>query len=247
MDTHNFMLKICSDSRRRAAYGPWSGNASRHLVIQVGWPMKIKVKICGIKSVADARASVKFGADFLGFNFVPSSPRFIAPVLAQKIIDSLPRSGKIVKVGVFMNQSAPAVNQVLALVKLDLIQFHGSESPKFCASFGLPYIKVFTLNPKTSIKKLAGQMSKYQAKYFLLDRPQQGQGHTLDLKKVSILAKKFPIILAGGLNPENVSSTIAGAGEIVGVDVAGGVESKDKKSLKKIKDFILLAKKFFRS
>ncbi|MEK7161340.1 MAG: phosphoribosylanthranilate isomerase [Patescibacteria group bacterium] len=209
--------------------------------------MPIKVKICGIKSREAAKASIKFGADFLGFNFVPTSKRFVSPALANKIIASLPRDNKIVTVGVFMNQSTKEISDILSKVKLDLIQFHGNESPKFCENFSLPYIKAFGLGKNASVKKLTQQISKYKAKYFLLDRPKQGKGQAIDLKKVGYLAKQFPIILAGALMPENVQSSITQAGKIVGVDVAGGVEINGGKNLDKIRAFIFAAKKFNKS
>jgi phosphoribosylanthranilate isomerase len=196
------------------------------------------IKICGIKTKTAAVVSVKYGADFLGFNFVSSSKRKIIPIAAQKIIDSLPKSFRPITVGVFMDQSRRSIKKVLSQMKLDMLQFHGQESSKFCQSFGLPYIKAFGVGKQTSVAGLTKAMKKYKAKYFLLDRPTQGRGRTIDLGKVKQLAQKFPIILAGGLTPENVHAMIIKAGQIKGVDVAGGVETNGKKNIKKIRLFI---------
>lgn len=222
------------------------------------------VKICGIKTKQAALASAKFGADFLGFNFVFSSKRKIGLKSAKEIILSLApsrmRPGDVLSVkdspyvpglrmtpgmatppltvAVFMDQPADYINKILSQIKFDLLQFHGSETPKFCASFGLPYIKAFGVDNKTPIVDLNRLMRKYRAKYFMLDRKDRGKGAVIDLAKVKELTNRFPIILAGGLTPENIQSIVSKAGKIVGVDVAGGVEIKNKKSIKKISQFM---------
>ena len=204
--------------------------------------MSIKVKICGIKTLAISRASIKYGADFLGFNFVPTSKRLISASDAKKIIDSLPKNRRPLCVGVFMNQNQNEVKKILDKVPLDILQFHGNESPGFCRSFHLPYIKAFGLGLNTSVASLIKQMGRYRPKFFLLDRAEQGRGSQVDLKKIMQLAKQFPVFLAGGLNPKNIKSSLAQAGKIKGVDVAGGVEIHGKKNLSKIKNFIQLSK-----
>ena len=218
----------------------------------------IKVKICGIKTKSAALVSAKCGADFLGFNFVPGSKRKITPNQASKITSSLAsfrgsasdrgisnsknerrdHSATLrmtpLMVGVFMNQSQADIKKVLLITKLNMLQFHGDETPKFCQSFGLPYIKAFGIGEKTVVSVISKQMRKYKAKYFLLDRPKQGRGESINLKKVSRFAAKFPIMLAGGLTPENVRAITSKAGKIKAVDVAGGVETKGEKDSKKI-------------
>lgn len=201
------------------------------------------VKICGIKIKSAAVASSKYGADFLGFNFVPSSKRKITAKVAKTIISSLPKTNRPMTVGVFMDQPAGDIHRVLGKARLDMLQFHGQETPKFCQSFGLPYIKAFGIGRKMSIAKISNDMAEYKARHFLLDRPKQGRGKPIDLKKVSQLAEKFPIILAGGLTPKNVQRMIAKAGKIKGVDVAGGVEIGGRKDSGKIRQFIFFAKK----
>jgi phosphoribosylanthranilate isomerase len=204
--------------------------------------MAILVKICGIKTIAAVKTASKAGADFLGLNFVPGSSRFISISQAKKIINALPEKNRPLTVGVFMNQDSKQVKKIISQVKLERLQFHGKESSNFCESFGLPYIKTFGVGKKTPINRLARQMAKYKAEYFLLDRPKQGRGNLIDLIKVKKLAENFPVILAGGLTPKNVKSSIAKAGRISGVDVAGGVEMRGGKDARKVKQFILSAK-----
>ena len=200
------------------------------------------VKICGIRTKAAALAAAKAGADFLGFNFVFSSKRKIEPIVAQKIIRAFGTKKRPVIVGVFMNQSADYIKSIISKVKPDMLQFHGQESPKFCASFGLPYIKAFGVDGKTSASKIGKLMSAYKAKYFMLDRKDRGAGPSIEPSLVKKLASKFPIILAGGLNFQNVATAIAKGVKIFGVDIAGGVESNGYQDEKKIKRFIVGSK-----
>jgi len=213
-------------------------------VRQFSMPAKVKVKICGIKTKSAALIAAKYGADFLGFNFVPTSKRLISPITAQEIINSLPDNNRPTTVGIFMNQNSSAIKKVLSKVKVDMLQFHGKETPEFCHKFATPFIKAFAVDSKTSVPYLSGEMKKYKADYFLLDRPQQGQGQPIDLKKVKELAQKFPVILAGGLNPKNVKTSIQKSSSIEGVDVAGGVETHTTKNPNKIKAFIHYAKSY---
>jgi|SRR3989344_5282440 len=200
------------------------------------------VKICGIKTAGAAKAAMKYGADFLGFNFVPSSKRLVRASEVKKIISALPKNNRRVCVGVFMNQTSKDIKTVLAEVRLNMLQFHGKENAKFCSQFGLPYIKAFGVGKKDTVASLSKKMAKYKAKYFLLDRKNRGRGEIVDLNKVRQLAKKFPVMLSGGLTPENVKSVISRSGHIVAVDVAGGVEKNGKKSSLMIKGFISKAK-----
>jgi len=201
--------------------------------------VKLKFKICGIKTLTASKVVCKYKADFLGFNFVPTSKRLIGPSAAQKIINSLPKTRRPIMVGVFQNQSRLEVKSILSKVKLNMLQFHGKEDRKFCESFSLPYIKAFGLDNNSSIGCLSKKMNKYKPRYFLLDRSNRGKGSVIDLKKVTRLAKQFPVLLAGGLNPQNISSIISKTGNIKGVDVAGGVETAGKKDHAKIKDFLM--------
>ena len=110
---------------------------------------RVRTKICGITRVEDARDAVSGGADAIGFVFYRGSPRFIAPIQAQEIIDQLPPFS--VKVGLFVNPDREYVSAVLETVSLDVIQFHGDEPPGFCGSFNKPYIKAVRMKGDTDL------------------------------------------------------------------------------------------------
>jgi len=206
------------------------------------------VKICGIKTLEAATAATESGADFLGLNFVPSSKRCISVETAREIITGLrfePRKAEdghgARLVGVFQDQPLEFVNKTADELGLDFVQLHGSESPEYCAQIKMPIIKAYGLDSDFDIAKVTEEMSKYRVTYYLLDRNGR-EGESLNAKKVAELAKKFPIILAGGLTPENVSTAIAVSGRIRVVDVAGGVETNGEKDPQKIRRFISSAK-----
>lgn len=202
--------------------------------------MKVKVKICGIRTIEAAHEAYKSGADFLGFNFVPRSDRFIDQEKAKEIIGSLPREVKVV--GVFQNESIENIKKSIANLKLDFVQLHGQES--FSYHVLTQYsgvIKTFSLLPDFDIDKTILKMQKYDADYFLVDRIDQGRSISLDPERVRGLTNYFPIILAGGLTSENVSKAVRIAHPVV-VDVAEGVETDGKQDLEKIREFIRRAK-----
>ena len=197
---------------------------------------KVKVKICGIKTFEAAQTAFDEGADFLGFNFVPNSKRFIKPELAKEMIKRL--SNSTIIVGVFMNEDSYKVNRLIDYLGLDFVQLHGNESPKYIESIkNAGIIKTFPLPAQFNIEKTIKNFKKYKVDYFLLDREKQGKGELLDPDKVHQLTAIFPIILAGGLTIENVADVVHSARPQV-VDVAGGVESNGKKDRLKIKKFI---------
>lgn len=191
--------------------------------------MKVKVKICGIRTVKAAQAAVDAGADFLGFNFVPSSKRYIHPDAAKKIIDRIKRKTQII--GVFQNQTVDKVNKIAAMLSLDFIQLHGSEDSTYIFQVKFPVIKSFTLldNPQN-----------IHASYLLLDRVNR-KGDMVSFPKAAELAKNFSLFLAGGLTPENVKDAIKMVMPFA-VDVASGVETNGQQDLGKIKLFIERAK-----
>ena len=199
----------------------------------------VKIKICGITNLGDARASAKLGADFIGFIFA-KSPRRITPLKAKKIIEQLPASIK--KVGVFVNEKAETVNNISDYCGLDLVQLHGKESPNYLKKIKKPVIKAFRIRDKRSLN----QLSRYKAKAFLLDTYKKGKpggtGETFNWD-LAVAAKKYrhPIFLSGGLNPENISGAIKKV-KPYAVDVSSGVERKPGKKdivkLKKIQELI---------
>jgi phosphoribosylanthranilate isomerase len=203
--------------------------------------MPVVVKICGITNLPDALVAAEAGADALGFIFHEQSPRYITPENAAAIIRSIPPM--IVKVGVFVNASEEVVFQAISECGLNLLQFHGSETPEFCAQFGLMSMKAFRMRDADSLKEL----SNYQTAAWLLDAYSSkqiggtGEKFNWDL---AIEARKLgrPIFLAGGLTPDNVAAAISKV-QPYAVDVSSGVEaSPGKKDPEKVKAFIKAAK-----
>lgn len=196
--------------------------------------MTVKVKICGVRSLAAAKAAVGDGADFLGFNFVPSSRRFIGPEKAKEIIDQTRDGVKIV--GVFQNSDALEIIRIAQLLDLDYVQLHGEETPEFCNTLGLKIIKAFPIGGDTR-----ENIKRYTVDYYMIDRRVQGEGKMVDTQIAIKLAKQFPVFYAGGLTPENVGHIVSTVKPFA-VDVAGGVEVNGVEDIVKIKQFIRNAK-----
>lgn len=185
-----------------------------------------KIKICGIKSLPDAMAAVEAGADMLGFNFHPGSVRCIDTESCARIAATLRREHPYVQlVGVFVNASSDEIFQTLRNCSLDLAQLSGDEAPEACAAMSGVAFKAFHGVPNGSVARYARSV----APAFLLDGHAAGAyggtGATADWSTAAGLSKAYPILLAGGLRPQNVAQAI----ETVhpwGVDVASGVESR---------------------
>ncbi|WP_053366817.1 phosphoribosylanthranilate isomerase [Bacillus sp. FJAT-27245] len=199
----------------------------------------MKVKICGIMDAQTARKAVEFGADALGFVFAESKRR-ISPDLGRDIIAHLPAD--IHKVGVFVNEPKQRIEEIADYCGLTHIQLHGEESPNFCKEISLPVIKAFNIGTPADLELV----NEYACDGFLLDSPKGayrgGTGMSFDwsiLQDAELDGKR--IILAGGLNSENVAAAIRTANPYM-VDVSSGVETDGKKDLEKINDFILAAK-----
>ena len=198
---------------------------------------RTRVKICGICTVADANEACNAGADAIGMVFYGNSPRNVTIASAMEIISSLPPF--ICAVGLFVNSSQQEVNHVLSHVQLDLLQFHGDEDEAFCNSFDRPYIKVVRVKSDTD---LVGSCKQYaSARGILLDSYKKGTpGGTGEAFDWAVIPKKLalPVILAGGLNPENVAQAVSSV-QPWAVDVSSGVEkSPGKKDQKKLEQFI---------
>lgn len=184
--------------------------------------MRTRIKICGFTRPADAREAAALGVDAVGLVFYPSSPRAVDAAQARAIVDVLPPF--VTRVGLFVNEPAERLRAVLDAVSLDLLQFHGDESPDYCARFGRPWLKAIRMREGVD---LAGEAARYRgATGLLLDayRPGTpgGTGESFAWSRVpSGLA--LPIVLAGGLNPGNVAEAIATVHPFA-VDVSGGVE-----------------------
>lgn len=190
----------------------------------------VKVKICGIRTVEAAKAALDAGADFLGFNFVRSSRRFIAPEKARKIIKKV--KGKTQIVGVFQNAALEEVNRIADDLSLDLVQLHGNESSDFCRKVTTSVIKAF---------RLPAAMKQYDVVYYMIDRERRGEGEMVDFVKARQLAEKFPLFFSGGLTTDNVYEVVKTVKPFA-VDVAGGVETDGEQDIEKIREFIRRAK-----
>lgn len=187
-------------------------------------PTRVRVKICGITSLHDAQVAVDAGADALGFMFYVRSPRWIEPEAAGEIVRSLPPF--VAAVGVFVNAEESFVRRVAAQCGLDAVQFHGDETPEYCARFEpLRVFKAFRVNAAESLRALADySTSAWLLDAFVPDQP-GGTGRTFNWD-LAIQAKQLgrPIILAGGLTPENVADAVRRVRPYA-VDVSSGVES----------------------
>ena len=199
--------------------------------------MRTRIKICGITRAEDAAAAAKNGADAIGLVFYPPSPRNIEAEQARAISLSLPPF--VAAVGLFVNPTRAEVERVLRTCPLALLQFHGDEDPAFCADFGLPYIKAARVRPGFD---LIQYLSSYRAaRGWLLDayddRLQGGTGASFDWSLIPRdLAR--PVILSGGLTPENVGAAVKQVRPWA-VDVSSGVEAaKGIKDAAKIAAFI---------
>jgi phosphoribosylanthranilate isomerase len=198
----------------------------------------LKVKVCGITSYRDASMALSLGADALGFNFFPRSPRYIAPAAARRIVDRLPPF--VTKVAVYVNASDLYELEKDALnAGVDVLQLHGDETPEYCREFAhWKLIKTLRIGEGF----LPEDLEKYPVSAFLLDtrnpRLYGGTGKTFDWKLAGTIRTKRPLILAGGLCAENVADAIRTVRPYA-VDVCSGVESAPgKKERRKLVAFM---------
>lgn len=205
--------------------------------------MPCKVKICGITTLADARFCAGAGADYLGFIQHLPSPRYITPERVNEISKWL-RGPKTV--GVFVNVDAQTVSQSLETAGFDLIQLHGDESPAYCRRMIRPVIKAFAVRPKDTARSLSRILDAYKdcVETFLLDtwhlELAGGTGTSFDWSVARELATDYPVILAGGLNPDNVQNAI-GTVSPWGIDLSSGLEdSPGHKNLDLVADLFQL-------
>ena len=199
--------------------------------------MKTRIKICGITRVEDALAAARLGADAVGLVFYAGSPRAVTPQRAREIIDALPPF--VVPVGLFVNADAAAVRDTLAAAPVQLLQFHGEETPDFCAGFGRPFLRALRVRPGGDLLQYAREF--HAAKGLLLDAWVEGvhggTGATFDWSLIPP-DLPLPVILSGGLNPDNVEQAVRRVRPWA-VDVSSGVESaKGIKDAAKIEAFI---------
>lgn len=186
--------------------------------------MRTRVKICGITREEDALTAVRHGADAIGLVFVEASPRHVSIAQAQAAIRSLPPF--IAVVGLFVDGEPSFIEQVLKEVRLDMLQFHGDESPEECQRYARPYMKAIRVRPDTNLLQYA--LDYPRASALLLDAHVEGvAGGTGQRFDWSLIPAELPmpIVLAGGLNADNVAEAIKQVRPYA-VDVSGGVESQ---------------------
>jgi phosphoribosylanthranilate isomerase len=186
--------------------------------------LRTRVKICGITREEDALTAVRHGADAIGLVFVEASPRHVSIAQAQAAIRSLPPF--IAVVGLFVDAEPSFIEQVLKEVRLDMLQFHGDETPEECQRYARPYMKAIRVRPDTNLLQYA--LDYPRASALLLDAHVEGvAGGTGQRFDWSLIPADLPrpIVLAGGLNADNVAEAIKQVRPYA-VDVSGGVESQ---------------------
>jgi len=213
----------------------------------------MKVKICGLTNKEDAIWAINYGADYVGLNFFKESPRHISIATASKWVAELPPFASTV--GIFVNAETEEIVKTLSKIPLKGVQFHGDETPEYLSSLKEKikgsgrtpfFIKAFRMADESSLTALDAYLDVVD--YFLLDSCVQDQVGGTGVRfnwDLAIKAKDLgkPIILAGGLTPDNVKEAIKKVAPFA-VDVASGVEKSPKrKDLEKLKNFITIAKK----
>lgn len=182
-----------------------------------------RVKFCGLTHDEDITRAVELGVDALGFVFYAPSSRSVAPDHAAMLTSSVPAF--VTRVGLFVNEQPEIIQSIFERTRLNLIQYHGDESPEFCDAVGLPFIKAFRVQPGIDIQT---EMDRYpNASGFLLDAYVKGQpGGTGERFDWALIPQSnAPIILAGGLSPDNAKDAIEQVAPWA-LDVSGGIETK---------------------
>jgi len=205
-----------------------------------------KIKICGIKTVDDALAAIDLGADLIGFNFYPKSPRYVEVGVCRGIMSKVRTIGRVTCVGVFVNASADVIHATMDTCGLGLAQLHGDETVEFMESLQEKSFKAIRLSTDSETDSRTimdfAEFRKGAVPALLVDAAVKGlyggSGVTADWDGAAELAKKYPLLLAGGLTPENVTEAVRRV-KPWGVDVASGVESAPgKKDSSKMKAFV---------
>ena len=219
-----------------------------------------RVKICGITSLEDARMAVQAGADALGFIFVENTPRFVTPEQVAPIIRALPPF--VTAVGIFWDHPAGHIKAIIEACGLRVVQFHGDETPEDCQGYSVPVIKTIKLPPVSTIdglpeyrvtERFGALLYRKVVAAYLLDsqaRWSEGEGREpLEWRSIRLMADKspresqLPIVLSGGLTPENVATAVSIVRPFA-VDVNSGVEARPgKKDAEKVRRFIEAAKR----
>ncbi|MEW6247074.1 MAG: phosphoribosylanthranilate isomerase [Nitrospirota bacterium] len=202
--------------------------------------MACKIKICGITNAPDALAAVEAGADALGFVFHRKSPRWVETKVVKAIVSELPPF--VLPVGVFVNEDAKVVRDLMDECGLALAQLHGDETASYCELLARPVLKAIRLRDRGSFLALAEFQGRAHVRGFVVDAFSEeaygGTGQTTDWNLAAEAAKAAKILLAGGLTPANVGAAIEKV-RPYGVDVSSGVEaSPGKKDPEKVRAFV---------
>lgn len=208
--------------------------------------LRTRIKFCGITNRDDALAASALGVDALGFVFHPPSPRYIEPDEAAAICAALPPF--VTRVGLFVNAEAATIARTIDACDLDLVQFHGDETPADCARAPRPWLRALRVRASADIER--GFSDYAAAAALLLDaynpRVYGGSGETFDWSRVPAV-RPLPVILAGGLTPYNVAEAITRVSPYA-VDVSGGIErDKGIKDHVKMKQFVNEVRRLERS
>ncbi|MDD3067012.1 MAG: phosphoribosylanthranilate isomerase [Candidatus Gracilibacteria bacterium] len=210
--------------------------------------MQTEVKICGITNLTDAIFAVKSGAKYLGLNFFPDSPRFLnLETVAAEAIEIKNTLPAYKLVGVFVNETIENVKRLAEICELDILQFHGDESPEYCEKFALPVWKAFRVKDASSLEDLEQFL---HLDGIVLDAWNRsafgGTGQTFSWKLIQKIRNQIPfLILSGGLKPENVAEAIKTLQPDVidicsGVEAAGNPRKKDQAKIRELFDAIQL-------
>lgn len=185
--------------------------------------MRTRVKICGLTRPEDARSAALLGADAIGLVFYPPSPRHVDISTARSIVEELPPFTTVV--GLFVDEDPENVREVIVQLNIDLLQFHGKEGADYCAAFGKPYIKAIGMKPNTDLPRLASAYATACGLLLDADDPlaKGGTGTRFDWAMIAPECP-LPVILAGGLTPQNVGEALRQVKPFA-VDVSSGVEA----------------------
>lgn len=204
-----------------------------------------RIKICGIREEAHALAATEAGAELIGFVFAPARRR-VSPAKAREIADTVKKGSKVKSVGVFVDAPASEVNRIADFCGLDLVQLSGNETWSYCRQIARPIIKAVRIGQQLrediNAELTAGLKILSPRRFItLLDSQAEGQyggtGIAFNWSLAQQVAREFPVIIAGGLDPKNVAQAIETATPW-GVDVSSGVETDGAKDIAKIKAFI---------
>ncbi|HEY3081112.1 MAG TPA: phosphoribosylanthranilate isomerase [Chloroflexota bacterium] len=201
-----------------------------------------RVKICGLRRVEHAGAAIEAGADMLGFIFYPAVPRYVEPSAVRDLLEALPR-GSFETVGVFVNEAPARIDEIAELVGLDLVQLAGDEPSELNGRLSRPVARTVHVDAATTAEQIAARAAGARLIHLDTRKPGRygGTGASFDWRVAREAGALGPVLLAGGLSPENVADAIAAA-RPWGVDVSSGVEREGVKDPDRIRAFLAAAR-----